>query len=516
MLLGSLRAISIRCSKRIARQLREEESQLLQQVAEFESDLSRLDDYQREVYGICRQKIDELKTRRAKSAIIASGAQWVEEGEKATAYFLNRGKQLSAQKRITVIKEDDHVIKDNDAILEYCAKYYEQVVTSEGVDKSKMIQFISCQEIPKLSVEEREQCEGSIGREECRAALAKMNKNKAPGVSGFTPEFFMYFWDDIGGIITAYINHAFQHGFFISQRRGIVTLIPKIGDRHEIKDKRPICLLDVVYKLVAKVIANRIGVVVNNLISPEQTGFIKGRFIGENLRLISDVIEYCEMDQSEGIMIACDYRAAFDSLEHDFIFAALKAYNFGENLIAWVKLLYHDASLSIVNNGYTSRWFSCNRGTFQGSPLSGLLFDLAVEILAINVRNCRRIRGIQFGGIETKITMYADDITLFVQDYQSATDALQMIREFSKASGLYLNIAKTQAMWLGSQKGRNDPIGNIMAVDKIKILGVWFSATDTCVSDNVEPLCKKIDDTINIWNQRYLSPLRAELQLPDH
>ena len=64
-----------------------------------------------------------------------------------------------------------------------------------------------------------------------------------------------------------------------------MTLIPKKGDRHEIKDKRPICLLDVVYKLVAKVIANRIGVVANNLISPEQTGFIKGRFIGENLRL---------------------------------------------------------------------------------------------------------------------------------------------------------------------------------------------------------------------------------------
>ena len=80
-----------------------------------------------------------------------------------------------------------------------------------------------------------------------------------------------------------------------------------------------------------------------------------------------------------------------------------------------------------------------------------------------------------------------------------------MIRKFSKASGLYLNIAKTQAMWLGSQKGRNGPIGNVMAVDKIKILGVWFSATDTCVSDNVEPLCKKIDDTINVWNQRSIT-----------
>ena len=111
---------------------------------------------------------------------------------------------------------------------------------------------------------------------------------------------------------------------------------------------------------------------------------MKGRFIGENLRLISDAIEYIEEDQDEGIIVACDYRAAFDSLEHEFIFAALKAYNFGDSLIASVKLMYSEASLAFVNNGYSSRWFKCNRGAFQGSPLSGVSFDLAVEVPGIN------------------------------------------------------------------------------------------------------------------------------------
>ena len=505
MLLGSLRVISIRRSKRIASEMKEEETRLLQQVTEFERDLTILSDSRKEMYERCRLKLDEIKAKRAKRAIIASGAKWVEEGEKATAYFLNRGKQLSAQKTINEINCNDHMIKDSKEILEYCAKYYERLFTPEGIDKSVMNQFLSCKEIPRLSREDRELCEGPISREECKDALANMNKNKAPGISGFTPEFFWFFWDDIGNIITSYINHAFNHGLFITQRRGVVTLIPKKGVKNELKNKRPICLLDVVYKLVAKVIANRIGQVADKIIAPEQTGFMKGRFVGENLRLLSDVIEYCEMDKKEGIIIACDYRAAFDSLDHEFMFAALKAYNFGETLIAWVRLLYQDASLSIMNNGYISRWFSCRRGTFQGSPLSGIIFDLAVEILAINIRNSVNIRGIKVSGIETKLSMYADDITLLVQDSQSGTEALRMVNEFSKASGLSLNLDKSHVMWIGSGKGKLEPIGDIKATEKIKVLGVWFSSTDSCISNNVEPICKKINDTINIWSQRSIT-----------
>ena len=505
LLLSNIRVVSIRRSKHIAAEMREEEHRLLQEVTECERDLKSLDENQKAFYERSRQKLDEIKTKRAKRAIIASGARWVEDGEKSTAYFFNRAKQLSAQKSITELRENGLEIKDDKEILEYCAKHYEKVFTPEGVDSTLMNQFLSCEEIPKLTNEEKEQCEGPISREECTAALAKMNRNKAPGVSGFTPEFFLLFWDDIGSMVVSYVNHAFSHGFFISQRRGIVTLIPKKGVQYEMKNKRPICLLDVIYKIVAKVISNRIGLVADKLISSDQTGFMKGRFIGENLRLISDVIEYCQVDQDEGIIVACDYRAAFDSLEHEFIFAALKAYNFGDSLIAWVKLLYSEASLAIVNNGYSSRWFKCNRGTFQGSPLSGILFALAVEVLAINVRSNNQIRGIEVSGVEVKLSLYADDITLFMQNSQSGNEALRVMGEFSKASGLSLNLDKSHVMWLGIGKGKTESIGGIRAVEKIKILGIWFSASGRCLSDNVEPVIRKVCDTINIWSQRSIT-----------
>ena len=505
MLLSNIRVISIRRSKIIAKNIRQEERRLLRQVTEYERDLRKLSESQKVLYGIAKQSLDEITTKRAKRAILASGARWVEEGEKTTAYFLSRGKQLSAQKTISEIKVNDRVIRDDMGILEYCAKHYENIFSSSNVDRTVMAQFLSCEDIPRLSEEESAQCEGNIGIDECKAALLKMNKNKAPGVSGFTPEFFIHFWDDVGSIITSYINHAYSHGFFITQRRGAVTLVPKKGDQSELKNKRPICLLDVIYKVVAKVIASRLEVVADTLISTEQTGFMKGRYIGENLRLISDVIDYCEMDNAEGILLACDYRAAFDSLEHEFIFEVLKAYNFGETLIGWVRLLYKDASLTIMNNGHSSRWFRCKRGTFQGSPLSGILFNLAVEILAINIRKNEEIHGIKVSGVDTKISLYADDMTLLLGDKQSGIEALRIIEEFSKASGLYLNLDKSQAMWLGKGKNKREPIGEILTVDKIKVLGIWFSARRNCTSDNVEPIVKKIDNTINVWNQRSLT-----------
>ena len=120
------------------------------------------------------------------------------------------------------------------------------------------------------------------------------------------------------------------------------------------------------------------------------------------------------MDALPGLMLAVDYRNAFDSLEHDFLWFTLECFNFGASFRSWVKLLYTGAQLTVKNNGFTSEWFPCTRGTFQGSPLSGMLFNLAAEMLAIRIRKARNIRGIDISRVEVKLSQYADDLTLFL------------------------------------------------------------------------------------------------------
>ena len=271
------------------------------------------------------------------------------------------------------------------------------------------------------------------------------------------------------------------------------------------QNKRPICLLDVIYKLLAKILANRLSNVMHKIIHVNQTGFMKNRFIGENVRLITDVIEYCSMDDIEGLLLAIDYRNAFDTLEHDFLWFTLKSFNFGTGFCSWIKLLYSGALLSVCNNGYTSEWFPCTSGTFQGSPLSGMLFKLAVEMLANRIRLNEQIRGITISNVEIKLTQYADDTTLFVNNAESGKHAISLINDFSAVSGLRMNMRKTKCMWLGAGKHKRCSIQGIEAVDKIKILGVWFSATARCTDDNMEPVISKIKYVINSWSQRNLT-----------
>ena len=132
--------------------------------------------------------------------------------------------------------------------------------------------------------------------EECLALLKTFQLNKTLGTDGLTAEFYLRFWIDISGPLIDCLNHsALLEELSISQRRGIISLIPKKNkDPLLLKNWRPITLLNIDYKLATKCIAKRLEKVLPYLIDGDQTGYIKGRFIGENICLISDIIDQHE------------------------------------------------------------------------------------------------------------------------------------------------------------------------------------------------------------------------------
>ncbi|MEM9300434.1 MAG: reverse transcriptase family protein, partial [Bacteroidota bacterium] len=371
--------------------------------------------------------------------------------------------------------------------------------------ESVVEKFLGQVECPRLSQEDKN-CDEPFISAECKAALDGMKNNTAPSVSGFSKEFIKFFWSDLETIILSYITQVKEKKqFFVTQRRGVITLIPKPGDQKLIKNKRAICLLDIVYKIVAKVLANRIMFVISKLVAPDQTGSIRGRYIGKNIRTVADVIEYCESDGLSGILMALDFQNAFNTVEHKFIYDTLAEFNFGSNFIEWAKLLHKDTELSVINNGYTSRWFKPSRGLQQGCPASALLFCLTVEILAIKIRNTPSIQGVNISGHDVKISQYIDDTTLFLKNDDSGRTALDVIKHFGTASGLQLNLAKSQFMWLGTKKNSQNLICGLEPCIKIKILGVKFCALYCCEEENIRSVDTKIQNTLNQWSSRDLS-----------
>ena len=143
-----------------------------------------------------------------------------------------------------------------------------------------------------------------------------------------------------------------------------------------LKNWRPITLLNSDYKIAAKAIANRLQNVLPNLINSDQTGFPKGRFIGENIRLIDVLINHTAARSIPGLLMFLDFEKAFDSVEWSFIWKTLSSFNFGSSLINWIKLSYRSIESCVLNNGWASSYFTPERVVRQGCPLSPYIFIL--------------------------------------------------------------------------------------------------------------------------------------------
>jgi hypothetical protein len=268
-----------------------------------------------------------------------------------------------------------------------------------------------------LTEEESRECEGPITYEELVAALKRMKNNKSPGNDGYTAEFFKFFWIDLGHFLLRSINLGYSvNQMSSSQRRGTITCLPKTGKpRCYLKNWRPITLLNTSYKIAASCIAERIKQKLDNLIHEDQKGFIPGRFIGENTRLIYDIIFETEAQDLPGMIMMIDFEKAFDTVSWDFIQKVLDIFNFGESIQKWVKLFQNNSESAIISNGHFSTPFMLERGCRQGDPISPYIFVLCAEILGSAVRQNKHLKGINLWGDEYTISQYADDTYLFVK-----------------------------------------------------------------------------------------------------
>ena len=261
--------------------------------------------------------------------------------------------------------------------------------------------------------------------------LDSFDNNKTPGNDGIPIEFYRTFWSVISDSFMNCINECFEKGeMSSSQKQAIITLIEKKGkDRSILENWRPISLVNVDTKIMTKAIASRIKSVLPDIIHPNQTGYVKDRFIGETIQSIYHVMDFTVKENIPGLMLFIDFQKAFDRVEWEFLFKCLEAFNFGTDFLHWVRVFYKNIQSSILNNGMTSNFFTLERGVRQGDPLPPYLFVIAVETLAIAIRQNSDIKGIYIGEEqETKLLQYADDTTAILADTNSAKGLFELRR----------------------------------------------------------------------------------------
>ena len=268
-----------------------------------------------------------------------------------------------------------------------------------------------------------------------------------------------------------------------------------------LKNWRPISLLNVDFKILAKLFGLRMKEILPTIISNDQVGYLKERYIGQNIRTIKDVIEICDGNEI-GILAFLDFEKAFDSIEWNFLAESLKAFNFGENFLKWVSILYTDIQACVTNNGFSTAFFNLTRGVRQGCPLSPYLFIIAAETLSHKIRNSKNIQGIDIHNSTVKIVQMADDTTVFAKDY----NVLSIMDKLYEAAGLKLNKGKTEAMWLGIKGHRKKGLGIKWQDDKIFPLGIWFCKNEEFDEYlNVGKAYDKCCKILEMWSHRKLS-----------
>ena len=370
-------------------------------------------------------------------------------------------------------------------------------------------------ETEKVSARESNLIKGPLTYKEAGLTLKAMQNNRSPGSDGFSAEFFKMFWKNLGHFIVRSINHGFVKGeLSITQREGIITCITKDNKPHHFITKyRPISLLNCVYKIASGTIANRIKGTLQKLIHKDQTGFIAGRYIGENTRLVYDIMHHTEEHRLPGLLLLVHFEKAFDSVSWSFIYKVLEFFCFGNSIISWIKLFNHNTNLRINQGGNLSAFFHIGRGCRQGDPISPFLFIFCAEILGLMIRKNKNINGIIINNREHKLCQNADDIVFILDGKSKSLNAtLNVLFEYSKFSGLRVSFDKTHAVWIGLNKYSTATIKTRWKLSwgktNFKLLGINFHINlDEIQRINFTDKIQKIKSLIQLLKRRYLTPL---------
>ena len=368
---------------------------------------------------------------------------------------------------------------------------------------------------PKLTIEQSTQLEGILNENELSIALKNMKNNKTPGVDGFPAEFFKVFWRQLKYFVLRSLNFSYETGILpVSLRHCIISCLPKGNKPREyLKNWRPISLLSVVYKIASTAIANRLKNPMEFLISRTQTGFIKGRFIGESTRLVYDIMQVSEHENLNGLLMLIDFEKAFDSISWKFLYKVLEFFGFHNMFIKWIKLFNTDIKASVIQCGKMSETFNILRGARQGDPIAAYLFIFCAEILSILVKENKFIEGITLNGHEYKLTQFADDTTLFLSGKkESLQAALNILELFGSLSGLKMNTEKTKIIWIGRKKHSKDKLDINVALNwgqsQFVLLGLTFSTNlDEMVKINFDKAISGTKEIISYWSKRNLTPI---------
>ena len=418
-------------------------------------------------------KIKTFEKMRKKAQRLWTRTKKTISKELPSSWLTSKVKKKENNRKIKSIQNvNGNITFDNKEIADTFKEFYKNLYKKKDIDTDVLEELMSSWTPPNLNFGFMEK---DFKMSELKEAINSLKNKKAPGEDGITNIIYKNMEEDKLMILLKQMNKFLNEGYVDDNwKKGIITLIPKPGDPNQPGNYRPITLLNTDYKIMCKIITNRLYKIIKNLIPNFQIGFMPDRIIYDNVICLDLAIK------EKFKILILDFKKAYDSISHDALIFILVKLGFQKRFTNLIKGMLVNSTGKLIVNNELSESFKIDCGVKQGDPLSPLLFTLIVELISRN-KICKEDFIPKINDFHLPILMYADDTVLFSKTEEGLYKWLKVLDKLKKATGLELNLNKTNIM-------NNKDILGIKRIDKIRYLGFNF---------NSEGLIYDYDDEVN-------------------
>ncbi|KAL3677769.1 hypothetical protein R1sor_020725 [Riccia sorocarpa] len=406
-----------------------------------------------------KDELDKRDVEKAKWIQQRIDAKWMLHGDVPSRVFFGLFKTRQKQLEMSsLLDEEGNEITEENRMCEIAERHFQSLLAQDKGDEERLadIMHIMGRLNKKAEEKDRELLERQFDKEELYEAAKAMKGGKSPGPDGTPVEFYVDCWNEVGDSVTKVIQQGADEGWFPNWfNLGDVVLLPKTGDQRLLGNKRPITLLNTMYKIYTKAIQRRFVPVLQKLVSWNQSAFLPERNIHTSVLACNEALHAAKNSGRDFLLMQLDFKKAFDSVNWRFLIKVLRALNFGVRFQGYIKAILTTTSSCIVINGNRSKPVQVTRSVRQGCPLSPLLFILVTEMLTVAVKKEVEVGSwegiyVQRANMHYCLGFFADDSHMIVRaTKEGAQNVQELLERFANASGLQIQWRKSAVRWIG-------------------------------------------------------------------
>eukprot|EP00253_Pinus_taeda_P008595 PITA_08595 len=444
-----------------------------------------------------------------------SRIRWLKEGEKNTRFFHRTTVQRRMHNQIAqVTNAQGEKLETQEEIEKEFLHYFKEISQEPNINRGEAIDNIT-RHIPRLVSEEQNSLLlKPISLQEVELAVKSLKAGKAPGPDGFSSNFFHHFWELIKWEVWQVVEESRSlRWMYPGLNATFIALIPKSEDSNTPDKFRPIALCNIIYKIVSKVVALRLKLLLPGIISPEQSGYVEGRQITDGIILTHEIIHSLKHSKKPGMLLKIDLSKAFDSISWEYMEKILRVFGFANAWIRWIMSLVSSAFFSIFINGTPTSTFRPSRGLRQGDPLSPFLFIIMAKGLGRSLNatiQSHELKGLNLHDAPTvSHQQFVDDNMIFGHSsVQEARSLNSLLINFSAASGACVNKVKSQIFFFNTHLTTQRSIARILGFSIASLPSKYLGAPlleSAQKNSSWTSLLERLESRLLLWTHRSLN-----------